>query len=125
VLADTPLLVNMLWVKVVSQAESPNENRQHVAATDRRKGGRQGPGAGGYHTTPARCSISALSPRCHCSLSAMHATNQRQKSTYLWSHKHINTFTHSSALVIWLSEAAKAETGETLQDPVCRVHSWE
>lgn len=110
VLTDAPLFVNMLQVKVVSQAESPNENRQHVAATDRRKGGHHSPGAGSYHTIPARCSISALSPQCPCSLSAEHARNQRQKSTYLRSHKHINTFTHSSALIIWPSEAAEAET---------------
>lgn len=37
-----------------------------------------------------------------------------KKSSYLRSHKHINTFTQSTALIIWPSEAATAETGEML-----------
>ena len=34
------------------------------------------------------------------------------EGTYLWSHKHINTFTSSHVLRLWPEEEADSQTGE-------------
>lgn len=55
--------------------------------------------------------------------------NQQQKSIYMRPHKHISTFTHSSALVIWPSDAARADrrdvTGSRLPSVFTVPSIWE
>lgn len=112
-LTDAPSLVKMLKVKVVSQAESHNENKQHIATKDWKKGGHHSPGAGGYHNLcPTHMLLHLFLmpttfPLILCKETAA-------KSMYLWSHKCINSFTDSHTLLFWLSEAAKAEAGKML-----------